>query len=143
MEKNTMKIVKVEPGEEAVIVEIEKDLDAMQELVHGNIECIYFDYEDPVVIVCNEEGKIRGMQLNRALLDDNGNILDIIAGTFFIAGIGTDDFIGLGDELAEKYRKMYERPEAFVRTGEGIIRRVIRPQNLVHRFIPYEMECNI
>ena len=133
----TMKIVKVEPGEKAEIVEIEKDLDTMQKLVYGYIECIYF-HDDPVVIVCNEEGKILGMQPNRALLDDDGNILDIIFGTFFITGIGTDDFIGLSDELAEKYQKLYERPEEFYRTSEGLIRRVIRDKNLVSRFVPNE-----
>ena len=133
----TMKIVKVEPGEKAEIVEIEKDLDTMQKLVYGNIECIYF-HDDPVVIVCNEEGKILGMQPNRALLDDDGNILDVIAGTFFITGIGTDDFIGLNDELAKKYQKLYERPEEFYRSGEGLIRRVIRDKNLVSRFVPSE-----
>ena len=116
MEKNTMKIVKVEPGKKAEIAEIENDLDAMQELVGGFIECIYW-HGGPFVIICNEEGKLQGLRLNRALMTDDGRFADVISGTFFIAGVKGDEFIGLSDEQAEEFRAIYEKPEMFFRLG--------------------------
>ena len=119
MEKNTMKIVKVEPGKKAEIAEIANDLEAMQALVGGNIECIYW-HNGPVVIICNEEGKLRGLELNRALTTEDGRMCDVIAGTFFIAGVEGEEFIGLSDEQAEEFRAIYEKPEIFFRLGNGL-----------------------
>lgn len=116
MEKNTMKIVKVEPGKKAEIAEIANDLDAMQELVGGFIECIYW-HDGPFVIICNEEGKLQGLRLNRALMTEDRQIADVIAGTFFIAGFEGDEFTGLSDEDAERFRAIYEKPEMFFRLG--------------------------
>ena len=57
--------------------------------VGGCIEAIY-PYEDPVALVCNEEGKLEGLPLNRALRDEDGDIYDVVAGTFMVVGL-TDD----------------------------------------------------
>lgn len=46
--------------------EINSGLEALQKAVGGHIQAVY-PYEDPVAIVCNEEGKIMGMPLNRRL----------------------------------------------------------------------------
>ena len=72
-----MKVVMVEPNEEARIIEIEHTLEKMQELVGGYIET-YEPFEDEAVIVCNEEGKINGMPMNRVIKDKDGNILDFV-----------------------------------------------------------------
>lgn len=76
-------VVLVEPGKYPRLVEIEDSLEAMQSLVEGNIE-EYMPYEDEVAIICNEEGKMNGMPLNRAIYSDDKEMLDIIAGKFFI-----------------------------------------------------------
>src|SRR5699024_6863922 len=44
-------------------------LEAMQELVGGDIE-EYMPFEDEVAIICNEEGKIIGLPLNRAIYSE-------------------------------------------------------------------------
>ena len=119
MENNTMKIVKVEPGKKAEIAEIVNDLDAMQALVGGNIECVYW-HDGPFVIICNEEGKLQGLRPNRALMTEDGRITDVIAGTFFIAGVEGDEFTGLSDEQAEEFRALYEKPEMFFGLGGGL-----------------------
>ena len=53
--------------------EIDSDLKSLQHEVGGYIEAIY-PYEDPVALVCNEEGKLEGLPLNRALRDEDGDI---------------------------------------------------------------------
>lgn len=115
-----MKIVIVEPMKEARITETDKSLAAMQEIVGGLIQVLTID--DGVCIVCNEEGKIDGLELNRGLKDKNGELWEIIAGTFFIVGddYETGDFISLTDEQAECYRKQFERPEVFMKIGNKI-----------------------
>lgn len=51
----------------------------MQEIVGGYIQAVHY-FDELVTLVCNEEGKINGSELNRAIKDDNGKIVDIIAG---------------------------------------------------------------
>ena len=109
-----MKILMVEPGKMPCETEINSGLEALQKAVGGHIQAVY-PYEDPVAIVCNEEGKIMGMPLNRALSDEDGNIYDIIAGNFLIVGLGEESFSDLSPDLMEKYSEQFKHPEKFVR----------------------------
>lgn len=71
--------------------------------------------------IVNEEGKLDGLPLNRALRDEDGDIYDIVAGNFFLAGIGEDDFIDLPDELVEQFAEQFRQPEVFVNVGGRIM----------------------
>ena len=105
MEK-TIKVVMVEPMKEPYPAEVENTLEGLQKAVGGYIEAVYL--EDNVVLVCNEEGKLRGLPGNRSL----GN--DIIAGTFFVAG--SDDggeFVSLAEDKIQQYSDRFQKPEAF------------------------------
>ena len=77
-----MNVLMVEPGKAPYETEISDGLEAMQAAVGGNIQAVY-PYEDLVGLVCNEEGKLEGLPLNRALRTEDGEIYDIIAGNFF------------------------------------------------------------
>ena len=112
-------VVLVEPGKPAVMAEIGSDLDSLQRAVGGSIEAAYF-YDDPIALICNEEGKLNGMPLNRAVKDENGEIMDIIAGKFFICGLGDEDFASIPQELQDKYLKMFEKPETFLKIGHKV-----------------------
>lgn len=112
-----MKVVMVKPYEEAKVVEITPTLENYQKIVNGYIECIY-PFDDNVGLICNEEGKF-GEEPNRALYHD-GRVYDVVFGTFLVVGLTEDDFQSLTDEQAEKYRKLYERPEWFFKTRDGI-----------------------
>jgi hypothetical protein len=87
----------------------------MQQTVGGYIEIIR-PFDDPVVLVCDEEGKLKGYELNRYIAGK-----DIIAGTFFICGLGAEDFTDLPDDLAEKYERLFRYPQAFARVPNGIL----------------------
>ena len=119
MEK-LQKIVLVEPNKTARIVEMNLSLENMQKTVGGLIQAVY-PFEDEVALVCNDEGKIMGLPLNRGLTDEKGDIYDIVAGTFFICGLSEDNFAGLTDEQADLYLKKFLHPQKFIRINGKII----------------------
>lgn len=111
-----MKVLMVEPGKVPYAAEIGEGLEPLQAAVGGDIQAVY-PYDDPVALICNEEGKYMGLPLNRALHDDEGNIYDIVAGNFFLCGLGEEDFTDLPADLMEKYRQQFEHPEQLVAAG--------------------------
>lgn len=115
-----MKVLMVEPGEIPYKADIEPGLRSLQAAVGGNIQAVY-PYEDPVALICNEDGKFMGLPLNRALRDDTGEIYDIIAGNFIITGLGEESFSDLSPDLMEKYKEQFLAPESFVRIGGKIL----------------------
>lgn len=125
----TIRVVLVEPGKLARIAEVGTTLDAMQQTVGGDIEA-YYPFEEQVCIVCNEEGKINGLPLNRAIRDEDTNeIADIIAGTFFICDCRGESFGSLSNEQQKRYLEKYRLPERFFRTRDGIESVPYKPQN--------------
>ena len=116
-----MKVLLITPGAAPQVLEIEHSLKNIQELVGGTIEAIY-PFEDTVALVCNDEGKLLGLPLNRAVRDPaTGQVLDIIAGTFFICGLSEDDFASLSDEQIQRYTQMFRHPEAFIQSDSQIV----------------------
>jgi hypothetical protein len=67
---DTIKVVLLEPGKLARIADIDASLEGMQKIVGGCIEG-YYPFEEQVCIVCNDEGKINGMDLNRAIREED------------------------------------------------------------------------
>ena len=120
MSRNMIRVVLLEPMKEARVVEINNSLQSMQSMVGGLIEAIY-PFEEQVCIVCNEEGKLRGLPLNRALRDADGHIYDIIAGTAFLCDCSGEDFGSLTDAQAAKYLALFKYPEAFASINGCIV----------------------
>ena len=118
--EKTIDVLLVEPGQYPRMTSIGSDLHSLQKAVGGDIEAIY-PYDDPIAIVCAEEGKINGETLNRAIRDEDGDIVDIIAGTFFVCGLGEEDFASLPKELQEKYEDKFHQPESFLKLGSRIM----------------------
>ena len=116
-----MRVVLVEPGKAARQVEIGEGLHAMQEIVGGPIQALY-PWDDPVAVICNDEGKINRLPLNRVLED-----YDIIAGTFFICGIQGENFSSLTKQQMQKYQQMFRCPEKFLNTPKGLLCLRIEP----------------
>ena len=117
--KDRIQVVLCEPGKKARVTTIMNNLESLQKMVGGYIEAVY-PFEDPVAIICNEEGKLNNMELNRALRDESGQIYDILAGPFLVTGLGEENFSSLSTELQEKYCKIFERPEMFFQVGNEI-----------------------
>ena len=126
-EKNTLTVLEIAPGHYPKQVEIDPDLKALQQAVGGNIGASY-PFSDPVAIVYNDEGKLMGLPLNRALRDGDGDIYDIVAGKFFICGLGDENFASLPKELQQKYEEKFRQPEAFLKMGSKIMAIPTEPQ---------------
>lgn len=120
MTPELMKVIAVEPGKKPYMIEIPNGLESLQREVGGYIEAVY-PYEDSVALVCDEEGKIKGKELNRAIRDEEGYIADIIAGRFLVVGLGEEDFTSVPEELQAKYMELFEYPEAFTKIDDKII----------------------
>lgn len=115
-----IQVVLCEPGKNACITTINNTLESLQQIVGGYIEAVY-PFDDSVAIICNEEGKINGMELNRTLRDENDKVYDILAGPFLIVGLGEEDFASLAPEHLEKYRNLFEYPEVFLSVNGEIL----------------------
>ena len=115
-----IKVLKVEPDKSPELIEMENELEAMQAIVGGYIEV--YPIEEGVAIVCNEEGKMNGLELNRPIYH-GGQIVEIIAGTFFIAGddISIGEFVSLTDKQIAKYSKQFHDPVTFMKMNNHII----------------------
>lgn len=103
-----MDVLVVEPGYAPYEKSI-NGLDEMQATVGGLIQAIY-PYEEQVAIVCNEEGLLHGLEFNRSVPGGYGGVV----GTFFICGLGEEDFCSLTPEQMEKYRKEYHKAEILI-----------------------------
>lgn len=117
-----MKVLVVEPNQKPEVREISSGLESMQAVVGGLIEAVY-PFDDPVALICNEEGKITGLPLNRCLRDESGEINDIIAGTFFLCGAPaeSESFTSLTDEQIEAYTERFATPEIILNLGGKIL----------------------
>ena len=104
-----MNVLVVEPGYlpyEKEILDSADHLEQMQAIVGGLIEPIY-PYHEEVAIVCNEEGLINGLPFNRSIPGGYGGVF----GTFFICGLGEEDFCSLPPELMERFKKEFRNSE--------------------------------
>ena len=115
-----MTILLVIPGQQPKKVTIDGNLAAMQHTVGGPIQAVY-PFEEPVALICHEEGKLLSLPLNRALRSpDTGEIYDIIAGDFFLCAAPPDSehFESLTDDQLERYARIFRTPELFL-SGPG------------------------
>lgn len=90
------------------LFEIDNNLEDLQGFVDGYIEVLYIGSN--LCLVCNEVGKLQDMEPTAALVNDNGEVQDVIAGNCFVLrDDGEGDFESLrnGDvEEIQKYVKV-------------------------------------
>ena len=115
-----MNVLVVEPYKEPYEKEIDPGLESLQHEVGGDIECVY-PFDDPVGIICNDEGKLEGLPLNRSLRDEDGEIYDVVAGTFLVVGLGEESFEGLSKEQMDKFKAHFKTPEQFIMIGGEVV----------------------
>lgn len=121
--QNEIKVVMVEPNKHPIVTTIKTKLENLQEAVGGLIEII--DIEPNICILCNEEGKLIGLEGNRKLGDD------ILVGTFYVCGSNDEgDLVSLTDSQIDKYIKFFWEPQTFT---QGEIE-----DSIVFKFIPFE-----
>ena len=104
--EENIRVLVVEPGKDPEVRVIENSLEGIQEIVKGYIECVTLrdKAREDLVLICNEEGKIRNLPMNAMIPE----IDDMIFGTFLIAGTDRDEFASLTDE------QIFEMNERFM-----------------------------
>ena len=117
--ENLMKVVILENDREPYTAEIRNDIQAMQSIVGGLIEPVYFEKKDDAICWCNEEFLLNDSAPNRVI----GNTL--IHGTCFISGDGYNDegerdSCSLTDEQINKYTQMFPQSVVEVSPEEDI-----------------------
>lgn len=119
-QKATMDVLLIKPFMYPQKVKIGCELEDLQAAVGGDIEAVY-PFNDPVAIICNEEGKFNGSELNRSLRGEDGEIYDILAGDFLVTGLTEENFGSLSPELMKKYEEHFHQPEMYIRLGRSIM----------------------
>ena len=110
-----MKILLIEPGKVPRPADIEPTLKAMQAVVDGPIQAVY-PFEEPVALICHEEGKLLRLPLNRVLRHpETGTVYDVIAGPFFLCAAppDSDRFQSLTPSQLQRYARQFRAIELF------------------------------
>lgn len=110
MKEKKIRCLVVKPNSMPEVMEIENTLEEKQKIVGGYIQMTQpIEFDDTAVIICNEEGKLLGLEPNRALYTLDGEIYDVVCGTFIIldAPEDSDEFGSLSEEQILKYTQMY------------------------------------
>ena len=101
--KENLRILMVEPHKAPYEASVPHELTAMQQTVGGLIEVVRNG--DGTLLVCNEEGKLLGMEGNRRIPGD------VLAGPFFVVGDAGETFRSLTEEELERYRERFAEIE--------------------------------
>ena len=134
-----MTVLVVEPLKEPYVKEIASGYKSIQAEVNGTFQAVY-PYADPVALVCNDEGKLLGMDLNRGLRDDTGSLYDIVAGTFLVVGLGEENFVSLPPKLIQKYTEQFRTPELFVPRDGKLVVLPVQEQAQEKAYLPDKFE---
>lgn len=95
-----IRVLIVDPTLDPYVEEVENTLEKKQKIVGGLIE--FVELENDIDLICNEEGKIYNLPMNRIIKND------IICGTFIIAGQKNGESISLTDNQIRKYKSYFK-----------------------------------
>lgn len=111
-----------EVGKYPYTKEIDNELKALRKEIGGGYIQVTYPWTDTAAIVCDDEGKINGLEPNRGLRTDgknfgtaDGELYDVVAGTFLVVGLDNDEceFVSLTDKQIEHYSELFRYPEFF------------------------------
>ena len=74
-----------------------------------------YPWKDPVALVFNDNGVEEWLQPNRVLEEYK----DVLLGSFFVCGLGEEEFQSLPDDLIPKFTERFRWPEMFKRAEDG------------------------
>ncbi len=112
-----MNVLVIEPMKEPYVKEMDGKLKTLQGFLGGLIQVLYPFEDEHIALICNDEGKLLGLPLNRALRNSHGEIYDIISGTFLICSAPptSSNLESLSEEQIQKYIKKFKNVEIYIR----------------------------
>ena len=84
--------------------EIENSLKSLQWYVKGDIQAV--PLTDGLIIVCNDDGKLLKLPVNRAITDGEGHVLDVVVGNALVVRVDGEEFASIFESdipLIEKF----------------------------------------
>lgn len=125
--KEPIRILHIQPGKYPEEKTIPHTLESLQAQVGGLIETVYPWPDRSVCLVCNDEGKLLQLPLNRVVPE----LDDAIAGNFFLCGLcdteDGGDFCSLSPEDIKEFESRFHDPQLFRPTPLGIVVRSCTP----------------
>ena len=113
-----MKVLRIKPMCRPEVIDIDGSLESLQKEVGGLIQATY-PWDDKVALICNDEGKLMGLEFNRPLYSAVAQMYIYVAGTFLIVGLTDDDFCSLSVAMIEKYTMMFRRCYGLLEDEDG------------------------
>lgn len=92
-----MRVVIKEPLKKPYVKEIEDELKAYRSIVGGYIECIYPFADIPIIMICDEEGKLKGYPPNFQIESEFLGY-DLIVGTVIFLRSDREEFAPIQDK---------------------------------------------
>ena len=99
-----MKVIYKYPGRPAEVRDVPNTLEALQGLVGGYIETVTVATD--AAIICNEEGRLIGLEPNCTLLGVH------FVGSIVVAGVAGEEFTDLSEDGVKVFLVMFGRNQA-------------------------------
>lgn len=121
LKEEEITVVALLPGKSAQITTLRNELSDLQDAVGGGLIQVVYPFDDTACVLCNDEGKFLGLEPNRALRTQDGQIYDILVGNAYICGLNGENFGSLSEEQQQRYLQMFRDPEIFFKMGDDIM----------------------
>lgn len=122
-----MQILVVEPRKTPCLREVEES--DFHSILGGDYSVTH-PFGPEVAVLCREDSRESGLEWNRALYNGRGQVYDVIAGTFLVAGMDGDKITSLPDDLANKYNRRFQTIEVYAQVGERTVMFQVPQDNL-------------
>ena len=122
-----MQILVVEPRKAPCLREVEES--DFHSILGGDYSVTH-PFGPEVAVLCREDGRESGLEWNRALYNGRGQVYDVIAGTFLVAGMDGDKITSLPDDLANKYNRRFQTIEVYAQVGDRTVMFQVPQDNL-------------
>lgn len=106
-----IRVLVAEPGSPPQIKEISGKLREYQDLVGGYIQTLHMPDIDGVMLICDEEGKLKDLEPNFELYNNQGRVVDVVVGTVVFVGDDEDDFSSLTDDQVQEVKDYLDRED--------------------------------
>lgn len=111
-----MKVLLIEPMEYPKEIDIQPTLEEYYKVLDCDCITATYPWSEPIALVTDDNGLFTDKLFSRYIRE----LRQPIRGSFFLCGLGEEDFTDLPPELMDKFKKRFWNPELFVRTASGL-----------------------
>lgn len=102
-----MKAILKKPRRNAQVVDVENTLDGIRSAIGGYFEALVFSEEHNIIMICDESGKLKGLDFNFYLYGDDGSVIDHIVGNVLFVSAKGEDLRELDGEQIDYLMKYF------------------------------------